>query len=106
MKTGKSLAVPDDALWFSFLISSLHPTIDTNSISHYYKRTIRRYRDSDTEAIAERRRVNRFLPDVQHRTQMKLIILKMPVPSMAGECRSGIGWMPWWEIDAGNKHQT
>ena len=36
---------------------------------------IRSYRDRDTEAIAERRRVSRFPPDIQRRAQMKLMIL-------------------------------
>ncbi len=36
---------------------------------------IRSYRDSDTQAVAERRRVRRLPEDIQRRAQMKLMII-------------------------------
>ena len=36
---------------------------------------IRSYRDRDTQAVAERRRVSKFPEDIQRRAQAKLIIL-------------------------------
>ncbi len=36
---------------------------------------IRSYRDKDTQAVAERRRVKRLPLDIQHRSQRKLMIL-------------------------------
>ena len=36
---------------------------------------IQSYRDRFTRAIAERRRVRKYLEDIQHRAQMKLMIL-------------------------------
>ena len=49
--------------------------VDTNSISHYYQRVIRNYRDRDAQAVAERRRVSKFPEDIQRRAQGKLMIL-------------------------------
>ena len=49
--------------------------IDTNSASHYHIIVIRSYRDRDTLAVAERRRVNKFPHNIQRRAQRKLMIL-------------------------------
>ena len=49
--------------------------LDTNSVSHYYDAMIRSYRDRDSQAVAERRRVSRLPEDIQRRAQMKLMIL-------------------------------
>ena len=49
--------------------------IDTISIKRYYKDVIRSYRDRDTQAVAERRRVGKFPPEIQRRAQRRLMIL-------------------------------
>ena len=52
------------------------PEIDhDNSAKYYYRVVIRSYRDRDTQAIAERRRVRRLPEDIQRRAQLKLMIL-------------------------------
>ena len=48
---------------------------DANSTSYYYWGVIRSYRNRDTEAVAERRRVRKFPGDIQHRAQRKLMML-------------------------------
>ena len=47
----------------------------TNSGRCYYTAVIRSYRDKDTQAVAERRRVRRLPEDIQRRAQRKLMIL-------------------------------
>ena len=42
---------------------------------HYYRLVIRSYRDRTTEAVTERRRVDKFPEDIQRRAQGKLMIL-------------------------------
>ena len=42
---------------------------------HYYRGVIRSYRDRDTEAVAERRRVSKVPQDIQRRAQRKLMML-------------------------------
>lgn len=39
------------------------------------RNVIRNYRDSDTRAVAQRRRVRKFPADIQRRAQKKLMIL-------------------------------
>ena len=47
----------------------------TNSVAHYYVLVIRGYRDTDTQAVAERRRVRRFPEELQRRAQRKLMMI-------------------------------
>ena len=47
----------------------------TNSRMRYYGRVIKSYRDEDTQAIAERRRIRKFPEHVQRRAQIKLMII-------------------------------
>ena len=49
--------------------------IDANSVTRYYQVAIVGYRDKDTQAVAERRRVGRLPEDIQRRAQRKLMIL-------------------------------
>ena len=48
---------------------------DTNSALYDYSCVIRSFRDRDTEAVAERRRVYRLPQDIQRGAQRKLMIL-------------------------------
>ena len=49
---------------------------DTNSAAYYYPGlVIRDYRDKNTKAVAERRRVRKLPEDIQRRAQRKLMIL-------------------------------
>ena len=54
---------------------TIQTAIDTNSARHYYKPVISSYRDRDTRAVAERRRVRKFPTDIQQRAQQKLMML-------------------------------
>ena len=49
--------------------------LTTNSDRCYYPIVIRSYRDKDTRAVAERRRVRGLPEDIQRRAQRKLMIL-------------------------------
>ena len=64
------LSVRHSHLTFTTLLAT-----DTNSIVHYHKDVIRSYRERDTEAVAERRRVSKVPYDVQRRAQRKLMML-------------------------------
>ena len=48
---------------------------DANSAAHYYCLVIRSYRDRDTQAVAERRRVRRFPEQLQRQAQRKLMMI-------------------------------
>ena len=48
---------------------------DTNSAQYYYRLVIGNYRDRDTQAVAERRRVGKFPEDIQKLAQAKLMML-------------------------------
>ena len=48
---------------------------DTNSVTHYYLLVIRTYRDRDTQAVAERRRVRRYSQALQRQAQRKLMMI-------------------------------
>ena len=48
---------------------------DASSAWHYYTFVIRSYRDRDTQAVAERRRVRRFSESLQRQAQRKLMLI-------------------------------
>ncbi len=53
----------------------VHSAIDSNSAWHYYEVVIRSYRNGETRAVAERRRVRSLPADIQRRAQQKLMML-------------------------------
>ena len=65
--------------WTALAVNnSIHMTLiahHTISTPHYYRLVIRSYRDRTTEAVTERRRVDKFPEDIQRRAQGKLMIL-------------------------------
>ena len=49
--------------------------LDAISVEYHYRRVVQSYKDSDTEAVANRERCRKFPPDIQRRAQAKLMIL-------------------------------
>lgn len=67
--------MPDSGLLFIRCLTRVGLALATNSGAYYYPVVIRSYRNKDTQAVAERRRVRRLPEDIQRRAQRKLMIL-------------------------------
>ena len=66
--------------------------LTTNSDRCYYPIVIRSYRDKDTRAVAERRRVRGLPEDIQRRAQRKLMILNNATNLNDLRIPPGTGW--------------
>lgn len=59
---------------------------------------IRGFRDKETQAVAERRRVRKLPHDIQHRAQRKLMILNNAASLNDLRVPPVTGWRHCWEI--------